>query len=287
MATANATWLESASAGQVVVMWPQISDAQLGTLLQHKTVLAELVIEGSTELTSLSPALDNLVNVSTRLVIAGNTGLLAVSLPALRRVGGSLSLVSLGRAANVSIPALFSTGHNLDIQNVGVSELDLSALTVVGGGISMRGLNDVTGPMMRSALASLRSIVGLFAVRNIAWSGRPATAFELPALQRAGGLSLAECSFLSMSFPALTNITSGGIVMYHLPRLTEFHMMQLAAVRGDVRLSVVANMPSICNMSGDLGIGLDHFSRAILSCAPPHTRRAACSAYSVPMLVGC
>lgn len=249
-ATANTTWLESTSAGQLVIMWPQITDAQLVALLRPKTRLAELVIEGSTELTSLSPALDNLVNVSTRIVISGNVGLLSVSLPALRRVGASLSLVSLGRAANVSIPALISIGHNLQIQNVGISVLDLSALTTVGGGIDMRGMRSLTGPMMRTALGSLRSIVGAFTIRNVAgWGGGTATALVLPALRRAGGINLAESNLQSVSFPALTNITNGGIALYHMPALTELYMMQLAAVRGNVRLSVVANMPSICNMS--------------------------------------
>lgn len=99
--------------GQVIISWPQITSAQLARVLQNKTAVSELVIENGGRLTTLSPAVDSIATVNTRLILENLDGLRGIAFPALTQVGLGVRVIGCQRIRSVSMPLLTSIGDVL------------------------------------------------------------------------------------------------------------------------------------------------------------------------------
>eukprot|EP00038_Savillea_parva_P030715 m.79625 g.79625 ORF g.79625 m.79625 type:complete len:2295 (+) comp9306_c0_seq2:357-7241(+) len=262
--SSNTTLTTATQLGQVVVTWSAISNTQLATIFQGKTVLGGVVIEGCVALTSLSPAMDNVTTVDS-LVVDTLRSLRSLQLPALTFSGSSIRIYNNNVLASISIPLLTSAGDVFVYNCQYLRAMSMTALTSVNGTLSLSRLSYLSGSEISDAFPALQTIQGRFYVAypSIRLPRRTMRApISLPQLQSVGSWVFSNLRTTSMSCPALVNI-SGVFSWRDMPYLRALHFPSLQRLEGQFTLNNVPVLSTLCHigsLSADTYLSADDIS---------------------------
>lgn len=246
-AVGNATFMRLSEIGAMIITWPAISNAQLNTLLQWRTVIGELVIESCTALTDLNSALGSVVNVSTRLVLENLPALQSAVLPNVQRVGGGVWLTNCRQLTVVAMPSLQIVGGSLNFNQIhAVQSAAFGNLTAVGGAMFVRSINSLTGIAFSRGFATLQSVGGLLSILQISRSGGSSgSTISLPSLRSTGGLTLHYTGCAAATFPVLANV-SGPITLDLNSNMRTITFPRMTSVGGSIRITRMSTLATLC-----------------------------------------
>jgi len=261
--------------GSVVITWAQISNTQLANVLQNKTVVAELVLENCGAVTSLSPALDTLTTVTTRLVIDNLPLVSTLAMPMLQNVGSGVRLFNLRRVRTLSIPRLVNMTGTLQVENlIAMTAMQFDTLQLVNGTINLRSLQSLSGGALSTGLSNLRTVVGQLRVWYVSQGGGARQSpFVLAQLVSVGSLYIREMQSASLSMPVLTTVgspgQSGQFFVSRMPSLRSIQMLSLTSVTGQMMFEALNIMTQLCELSRLQPSGYT-YSRAIVIRSSPN-----------------
>jgi hypothetical protein len=210
------------------------------------SVLNNVYIQSSPHLTYIGLNA-SLSEIPIDLVVTGNTELPALHLSALSSVGRQAQIEDCAALSMLSLPALRSVGGHLTLQRLNVSQLQLGSLVTVGGQcivssnaalatVSMPNLVSVGSDLIISLCAVLAE-VSATSLQSVGASlqmyDTNVTAIELPELRTVGGsVSVYHNAFLtSMVMDALTSV-GGTLSIRSNVALTDVSFKMLASVGG-------------------------------------------------------
>jgi hypothetical protein len=251
---ANRALVSATELGTVVITWSAITSTQLAQVLQGKTVLGELVIENCPQITSLSPALDSLVNVSTRIVIDNLDALTSVTIPMLARTGSGVRIYGLAGTTSIAMPQLQFIGGTLELDsNTAVTSVAFGALRTVNGSLTTRVMRSVGGSVWSTAFGQLVTVQGRLQFWATSQSGASArSALVLPQLRSVGSFWLRETNCLSFTAPVLASIggvgQSGEFYFFRHPLVTALHFPSLASVSGQITFQNMNMLTNLCQI---------------------------------------
>lgn len=253
---ANTALMDATALGPVVITWPRMNTSELAVVLQNKTSLGGLIIEGSNEIARLSPALDNLTTVTSGLVLDNLVALTATELINLRFVGAGLRIYRNRRMTHIVAENLETTGGVFLSDLNAVMDASFDALTTVNGTLAIRSCNLLTGTALTNAFPQLRTVQGQLQLYYVSRSGGTArSALSLPSLQTVGSMYIRELSITSFSAPALVRVgglgLSGTFYWRGLRYLTTLSAPSLATVTGAMTFQILSRLQSLC------GLGLE------------------------------
>ena len=172
--------LNGGVAGEVVVEWAEISDAQLVALTASiRKTYGPVILSGCTQLTTVTEAFALLAEVGGEFKIASCSSLQTIELPALTRTTESLTIRSNGAVTSVSAALLVSAG-GVDIRsNKKIVSINFPALVSTASSLAISG---------QSALKSI-SLESLETVHGQLNPGDNGVLEELvlPRLREVGG----------------------------------------------------------------------------------------------------
>jgi hypothetical protein len=252
---ANTTLVSATELGTVVITWSAITSTQLAQVLQGKTVLGELVIENCPQITSLSPALDSLVNVSTRIVIDNLDALTSVTIPMLARTGSGVRIYGLAGTTSIAMPQLQFIGGTLELDsNTAVTSVAFGALRTVNGSLTTRVMRSVGGSVWSTAFGQLVTVQGRLQFWATSQSGASArSALVLPQLRSVGTFYIREISCATISAPVLATIGTmqgqqGRLDLSNLPFTRSLDFPSLTNVTGQIVLNNLATLGTVCQI---------------------------------------
>lgn len=244
----DTTLMSLTEVGSVIITWAGLVDAELDMLLGRRAVIGELVIEGCASLVNVSTALDNVVNVSTRLVFENLTALNSAILPRLERIGGGLWVANCQRFTTIGAPRLQTIGGSIHFnQNPVVQVAAFESLARVGGTMFLRSMSALSGIALANGFNALHTVGGLVSLIQISRSGgNVASTISLPALESAGGLSIHFSLSARASFPLLGNL-SGTLTFDLNTNMRTVDLPRLFHVGGGL---IVTRMTALTNLCG-------------------------------------
>lgn len=260
---ANSSMAQATELGTVVITWAGINDTQLSAVLAGKTVLGELVLEGLTQVTTLSPALDSLVNITSRLALNSMPALTSVAVPMLASVGGGVRVYGLSQATSISFPNVTSIGGALFVQSNNVAtSVSFPAVTVIGGAVMLDRNNRLTsvsfdvlsvvngsmtvnnhnllsGSALSDGFPQLQTVVGMLQMQSFSVSGSDArSTLTFSRLASVGSLYVRISYVTTVSMPALQMVGGDG-------EQGRFFFQQLTYVRS-------LDFPALTTVSGQI-----------------------------------
>ena len=249
---ANSTLVNSKTLGRVIVSWADITDSQLATILQKKTHLQELVIEDCDKLTTMSPALDALVSVDSRLVLENLKEVKSVELKSLNTTGGELLITKLPVVTSMQLPQLTKVGASLTFYNAyRTTTLSAPSLVAVNGSLAVLLMQSVAAETFATGFASLRTVGGNLRITQVSQSRISSrTPLLLPAVTSVGSLTVSTSYLVSLSMPLLQTVQSQMI----LAQNSYIHTLDtpsLTKVGGKITLSRMPALTSLCELSLD------------------------------------
>mmetsp|Transcript_31795 Transcript_31795/g.95555 ORF Transcript_31795/g.95555 Transcript_31795/m.95555 type:complete len:1899 (+) Transcript_31795:340-6036(+) len=283
---ANTTLRDTTQLGPVIVTWTAINDAQLVVVLQNKTSVGGLVIEGCRSITTLSPALDNLTTISSGLVLDYLLSLSRIELQSLSRVGASVRLYRNPRVTTISLPLVQTLGSLFIDSSAAVRVVAFQNLTTVNGSITLQNMQYLTGTAITNGFPNLQTVVGTLRLNVVSWRGDPARSpLSLPQLRAVGGVYIRQSHFTSISCAALTNVGGptelhdfggrgelGIVYLYYLPNLRGVHFESLRLVSGRISIIRVSMLTTLCGLAGLQPTGYHSRYRISMSSAPDLVR---------------
>ena len=265
----NSTLVNSEDLGSVIITWKDITDSQLAKLLEKKTTISELVIEDCVKLTTLSPAVDKLKTVSSRIVVDGVSGVTAVNFSALERVGAGVNVLSMSKLQTIEMPVVTFIGGSVVIQICGsLTSVSAVSLKTVNASVDIQGCFYLSVASFASGFGSLKTIAGSFYLRSISAKGPQAiSTLIMPELETVGSLTLSECyGMRSAVFPKLKTV--GSVFLYALSRFAQLDTPSLTSIKGKFSIVGLAGLSSLCSLgvdeSGFTGASVIHRSSSSL-----------------------
>lgn len=256
--TSNDTLMAATVLGPVVITWPEIRQDQLEVVLQNKTSLGSLIIEGCNEIARLSPALDNVTTVTAGVVLDNLVALTAAELINLRFVGASLRVYRNQRMVYISANDVETVGGIYLYSLTRMTDASFDNVTAVNGSLTVSYTSALTGTAITNAFPRLTTVAGQFKLYSFSSSSAGAAAYSavtLPMLQSVGSLSVQHSVITAFTVPALANVGGNGQLgqwnWYNLPRLVVMSAPALLRVTGLIRFSRLRVLTSLC------GLGLD------------------------------
>ena len=261
---ANSTLVNSKTLGRVIVSWADITDSQLATILQKKTHLQELVIEDCDKLTTMSPALDALVSVDSRLVLENLKEVKSVELKSLNTTGSELLITKLPVVTSMQLPQLTKVGASLTFYNAyRTTTLSAPSLVAVNGSLVLLKLQTLAAETFATGFASLRTVGGNLQITQASQTAgiNSRTPLLLPAVTSVGALIVSGSYLVSLSMPLLQTVQSQMILAQNnYIRIVD--TPSLTKVGGKITLSRMPALTSLCELSLDK----DDFSGGQVCC---------------------
>ncbi len=174
--------------------------------------------------------------VSGHLAIWTDGWLTDLHMPILSSVSGNLGIEDYASLATISLPSLTSVDERLSISTTSVTDVDMTSLGSVGGGLTLAtpALEDLGG-------FSGLTVVGESLVLSFARSLDDLDG--LASLEAAGSLGIIDCQQLT-NVDSLSTLTSVDILyIYNNDSLTDLHgLASLESVHGDLTIACNASL---------------------------------------------
>jgi hypothetical protein len=267
----NLTLMASTALGPVVITWPQISDRQLTTLLQSKTVTEGLVIEGCTSISTLTPALDSLTSVSAGLIIDSCVALSSIDLLALQSVGSIVQIYNIPNLFQISADQVTGVGGSMLLYHLPqLSTALFSRLAQVNGSLVITSAIRLSGASIGAGFSALATVRDELQFGTFSRTGTTArTPLMLPQLQSVGSWSVRSSYITSFAAPLLESVggqgQTGTFAWSSLPYVSNLAFPRLATVGGQITISSLTRLSTLCEI-GLLRVG--YLSRQ-QACYPP------------------
>ena len=251
----NTALRQSSVLGSVVITWTNISNGQLTAVLGGKVAVDELVLEGLTAVTTLSPTLDSMANITSRIVLDSMSGLTTVGMPSLVSVGSGFRVFGLTRVTSISFPNVTTIGGVMLIQNMNaLTSMSFDALSTVNGSLSIYNLALLSGSAMSDAFPQLQTVAGGLTMQTFSISGSDArTTMLLPQVVYVGSLYLRNTYVTAISMPALRTIGGAGqqglFLFQDMAYVRSLDFPALASVSGQIQLLSLAVLANLCQVA--------------------------------------
>lgn len=233
-----------------VITWSDINSTQLNVVLQGKTFLDGLVLDGLTSITSLSPALDSVVNISTGVSVENMPALTDMSIPSVTSIGGGMRITNNTQLLAISLPNVTSISGDMYVfSNARVMTTSFSSLIAVNGSLTMQSVAGLSASGISVGFPNLQCVGAQFTLLTFSWSGSTAlSSLILTRLQSVGALYLRQTQLLSVELPALVRV-GGSAYLYDMPRVQNLSFPVLTAVSGQLTVSSMASLTNLCQMA--------------------------------------
>lgn len=230
--------------GQLTLNSAAVSDVSLPKVTAAGNVYINSPSLGSLDLTALRECAGDLTVISGTSTSTANKTLAALSLPALAKIAGSLTLQYLTAVETLELPQVESVGGNCTLSYLtSLKMLHLPQLSHLGGAFVWNYLTQVA----TFQAPGLPSVASFSLTDNT--SNAMLAAIDLAALETVGGAFSIQTKFSgeALEFPALKTV-GGQFKLANLSNLSMLGLPQLAQC-GSIYLSSLPLLPSL-DLSG-------------------------------------
>ena len=247
---ANSTLLNSVDIGTIIITWADISNEQLALLLQTKTTIDELIIEDCLQLTSLSPALDALQTVSSRLSLDNLTAVPSITLGSLTSVG-AVSVRYNTALETLEMPKLKTVGTGGMLLYVSrlLTSLLTPSLVSSDGSLIVSNCLTLTAAGVTAAFPSLQTVAKELQFTHVSYYGPNElrdTDLVLPRLKSVGSLLIQYGYTRSIVMPRLESV-AGTFRFNGLNTLHYLDMPSISYVGGTISFYDIRLLSSLCH----------------------------------------